>query len=201
MHKIIEQKNEVPIPHELVIEPWNAWWTQKIITNPPTPKYSPPQASPLLPNHLTDILYSFCYSMRLYNGDVSFDFEGAADVILSISTVLTSTIQFSSVKNALKECIEKSKRPDIFVEYQWQVEVVHDVELCLQTRNHVFRALSETMIIIQESKLKKPNLKLQFFFAWAQSLTVELLFNLRKAVHEYYTSLTALLIHIHERNE
>jgi hypothetical protein len=134
--------------------------------------------------------------MRLYNGDVSFDFEGAADVMLSISTVLTSTTQFSSVKSALKECIEKSKRPDIFVEYQWQVEVVRDVELCLQTRNHVFRALSEAMKIAEEAKLKKPNLKLQFFFAWSQNVTVEFLFNLRKAVHEYYTSLTALLVHI-----
>jgi hypothetical protein len=134
--------------------------------------------------------------MRLYNGDVSFDFEGAADVILTISTVLTTTIEYSSVRNALRECIAMSKNADIFVEYQWQVEVIHDVELCLQTKGHIFRALSEAMAITKAAKRKKATLKLQFFFAWSQTITDETLRGLRTAVHDYYTSLTALLVHV-----
>jgi hypothetical protein len=116
--------------------------------------------------------------------------------MLSISTVLTTTAEVDSVRAALRNCIENSKRPDIFVEYQWQVEVVHDVELCLQTRGHVYRALSEAIALTREAKQKKANLKLQFFFAWAATLTAEVLKRLREAVHDRYTSLTALLVSV-----
>jgi hypothetical protein len=135
--------------------------------------------------------------MRLYNGDISFDFQGAVDVMLSISAVLTTTTEFQSVRLALRQCIERSKSPGIFVEYQWQVEVVRDVEMCLRTQGHVFRALSEAIAMTKEAKRKKPNLKLRFFFAWAQTLTLDILRVLRESVHDYYTSLTALLVHVH----
>jgi hypothetical protein len=183
-------------PAGLAIEPWDAWWISHVVSNPPSPHDPPPSASPLLPNHLVDILYSYCYTMRLYNGDVSACFSEACDVMLSISTVLTTTAKVESIRAAFRNCIENSKRPDIFVEYQWQVEVVHDVELCLQTRAHVCRALSEAIAITREAKQKKANLKLQFFFAWAPALTTDVLRKLRDAVHDHYTSLTALLVSV-----
>lgn len=180
------------------VEPWEAWWMKKVIVNFPEPATKPPsQFSNCLIYHLTDILYSYCYTMRLYNGDVTFDFEGACNVMVSISSVLGLNVgEISSVRSALNQCINNAKDPEIFVEFQWMVEVVYDVELCLQSKSHVYRALSEAHSIAKESKFKKVFKKLEFFFAWSQILTVKMLEKLSEEVHDYYTSLQALLFDI-----
>lgn len=182
------------------VEPWKAWWEKKVIANFPEPTTKPPgQFSSSLIYHLTDILYSYCYTMRLYNGDVSFDFEGACDVMVSISSVLGLNVgEIQSVRSALNQCVNNAKDPEIFVEFQWMVEVVSDVELCLQSKSHVYRVLSEAHSIAKEAKYKKVYKKLEFFFAWSQTLTVKTLEKLSEEVHDYYTSLQALLFDIRE---
>lgn len=47
--------------------------------------------SPLLQLHLLDLLYSYCYVLRLYNGDYTSDPAGAADMLFSLSAVLEAT--------------------------------------------------------------------------------------------------------------
>lgn len=182
------------------VEPWEAWWEKKVIANFPKPITTPPrQFSASLIFHLVDILYSYCYTMRLYNGDVSFDFEGACNVLVSISSVLELNAgELPSVKYALNQCVNNTKDPEIFVEFQWMVEVVRDVEMCLQSNAHVYRALSEAHSIAKEAKYKKVFKKLEFFFAWSQTLTIKMLEKLKDEVHDYYTSLQALLFDIRE---
>ena len=184
MQRILSEDSSVP---DCEVEPWQAWWEAKVIGEAPMPTMeAPPKVSPLLKFHLANIAYSYCYVMRLYNGDASIDNDGACEAMLAISSVLSTKETFESTRSALKSCIERTRRSDLFVEYQWQVEVVHDVELCLQTRNHVYRMLSEAIAICHVPKLT-------FFFAWSQTLTAEDLTELRRSVHDYYTSLTALL--------
>lgn len=177
------------------IEPWKAWWEKAVIINAPVPTDPPPNGSPLLRYHLVDILYSYCYVIRLYNGDISWDFDGASEAFTFISTVLDTKDHVISVKNGIEQCIIKTRRPDLFIEFQWQVEVVHDVELCLQTHSHVFRALSEIQAALANSKQKYKSaiMKAKFVAAWTQSLTQKDLEKLSKEVHEYYTSLQSLL--------
>lgn len=198
--------NALPPPDSLMpnatqpIEPWDAWWEKKIIVNFPKPLNPPPkQASKNLIFHLVDILYSYCYTMRLYNGDVTFDFEGACNVMITISSVLAvNTGNIPSVRSSLNQCVNNAKDPEIFVEFQWMIEVVHDVELCLQSISHVFRALSEAHAMAKEAKYKKVYKKLEFFFAWSQTLNKPILDRLSEEVHDYYTSLYALLFDIRE---
>lgn len=182
------------------VEPWKAWWEKKVIANFPEPTTKPPsQFSPNLVYHLADILYSYCYTMRLYNGDVSFDFDGACNVMVSISSVLGLNVgEIPSVRYALNQCVNNAKDPEIFVEFQWMIEVVSDVELCLQSKSHVYRALSEAHSIAKEAKYKRVFKKLEFFFAWSQTLTVKTLEKLSDEVHDYYTSLQALLFDVRE---
>lgn len=195
------ENNEGEIINTEDVEPWTAWWEKSIICNAPKPEFpAPPSSSPLLPYHLVNILYGYCYTMRLYNGDVSFDFEGACDVLVQISTVLSSKEVLNSVKNALSRCIEQSRQVDLFVEYQWQVEVVKDVELCLTTKSHLDRALSEMIVITKEAKDKFAMKKLQFFFAWSQTLTKTLIEKLQEEVHQYYTSLNSLLFDVYTKS-
>lgn len=182
------------------VEPWKAWWEDKLIKNPPQPIFPPPEnVSPLLPYHLVDILYSYCYVLRLYNGDTSFDINGVIEAMLTISDVIEGTPNLDSVKKSLSSCIENTRKSELFVEYQWQVEVVHDVELVLQSKEHISKALYEMFMLFSSSKHKKATKKLQFFFAWAPSINKKVLENLAEEVHEYYTSLTAYLVDVHAK--
>lgn len=191
MRQILERVDDEKLHPQTEVEPWKAWWDARVVGDAPTPVNDPPpKFSPLLKYHLINVMYGYCYIMRLYNGDVSFDVEGACDAMITISSVLTTKQVFTSVREALKSCIESSMHSDLFIEYQWQVEVVHDVELCLQTRNHVYKVLSESLGICRGAT---PEPKLSFFYAWSQTITPETLTELRSSVHEYYTSLSSLL--------
>lgn len=195
MQKILQnQTSTSQIPVGVEVEPWEAWWMKSIVVNAPHPNSPiPPKASPLLKYHLIDILYSYCYTMRLYNGDVSFDFEGASDVMISISSILESTIVIQSVKQAFSQCIERCKNASIYVEDQWLIEIVNDVEKCLQTQCHVYRALSESLHIITNDHANAQK-KIGFFFAWSQILNNKLLSEIAEDVHDYYASMIALFI-------
>ncbi|KAM3321507.1 zinc finger HIT domain-containing protein 2 [Capsicum chacoense] len=67
--------------------------------------------SPLLAVHLVDIIYSYCFTLRLYNGDWQSDPIGSATVLLSISSVLGQGGQPQTVLEALSHCMEQTCSP------------------------------------------------------------------------------------------
>ncbi|KAL6642814.1 hypothetical protein ACP70R_020995 [Stipagrostis hirtigluma subsp. patula] len=66
------------------------------------------EPSPLLAVHLVDILYSYCFTLRLYNGDWHSDPFGASTVALSISKVMGEDAKPETVPEALTACIEET---------------------------------------------------------------------------------------------
>ncbi|XP_059662173.1 uncharacterized protein LOC132308171 isoform X2 [Cornus florida] len=79
---------------------------------PPVSKLSSTEPSPLLAIHLVDMIYSYCFTLRLYNGDWLSDAIGSAMVILSISTVLGLGGQPETVMEAMSYCLEQTCSPD-----------------------------------------------------------------------------------------
>ena len=67
--------------------------------------------SPLLGLHLIDILYSYCFTARFYNGDWSYDAFDAAKVCLSLSHVLGLSASPETVSEALSGCVETTCSP------------------------------------------------------------------------------------------
>lgn len=67
--------------------------------------------SPLLAVHLVDIVYSYCFTLRVYNGDWQSDAIGSAMVVLSISSVLGQGGQPETVREALSYCLEQTCSP------------------------------------------------------------------------------------------
>ncbi|KAL3817881.1 hypothetical protein ACJIZ3_003786 [Penstemon smallii] len=55
---------------------------------PSITKLTTSKPSPLLPVHLIDIIYSYCFTLRLYNGDWRSDPLESAMVVLNVSSVL-----------------------------------------------------------------------------------------------------------------
>ncbi|XP_038891530.1 zinc finger HIT domain-containing protein 2 [Benincasa hispida] len=78
---------------------------------PPLSKLSSAEPSPLLAIHLVDIIYSYCFTLRLYNGDWQSDAIGSALVVLSVSSVLGQTGQPETVLEALSSCLEQTCSP------------------------------------------------------------------------------------------
>ncbi|XP_011628335.1 zinc finger HIT domain-containing protein 2 isoform X1 [Amborella trichopoda] len=69
------------------------------------------EPSPLLAVHLVDVIYSYCFTLRLYNGDWQSDPLGASMVLLSISSVLGEGHRPETVSEALALCLEKTCSP------------------------------------------------------------------------------------------
>lgn len=78
---------------------------------PPVSKLSSVEPSPLLAVHLVDILYSYCFTLRVYNGDWQSDAIGSALVVLSMSSVMGQGGQPGSVLEALSYCLEQICSP------------------------------------------------------------------------------------------
>ncbi|KAF5478019.1 hypothetical protein F2P56_004613 [Juglans regia] len=77
----------------------------------PISKLSSTEPSPLLAVHLVDILYSYCFALRLYNGEWQSDTIGSAMVVLSVSSVLGEGRQPETVLEALSHCLEQICSP------------------------------------------------------------------------------------------
>ncbi|CAI8605452.1 unnamed protein product [Vicia faba] len=78
---------------------------------PPLSRLSSKEPSPLLTVHLVDILYSYCFTLRLYNGDWKSDPMGSVMVVLSVSSVLGQGGQPETVLEALTHCLEQVCSP------------------------------------------------------------------------------------------
>ncbi|KAK7308678.1 hypothetical protein VNO77_42298 [Canavalia gladiata] len=78
---------------------------------PPLSRLSSKEPSPLLTVHLVDILYSYCFTLRLYNGDWRSDALGSVMVVLSVSSVLGQGMQPETVLEALCHCLEQVCSP------------------------------------------------------------------------------------------
>ncbi|XVF53139.1 hypothetical protein PTKIN_Ptkin05aG0076200 [Pterospermum kingtungense] len=69
------------------------------------------EPSPLLTVHLVDIIYSYCFTLRVYNGDWQSDAMGSAMVVMSISYVLGQSGQPETLQETLSYCLEQTCSP------------------------------------------------------------------------------------------
>ncbi|KAL1204034.1 hypothetical protein V5N11_011876 [Cardamine amara subsp. amara] len=71
-------------------------------------KLSSTNPSPLLPLHLIDIVYSSCFTLRIYNGEWQSDSLGSATMVLTVSSVLGHNAQPETIKEVLSFCLEQT---------------------------------------------------------------------------------------------
>lgn len=74
---------------------------------PPLISLSTNKPSPLLIVHLVDILYGYCFTLRLYNGEWTSDPFGAAVSLLGISMVLGHGATPENADTALFGCLQR----------------------------------------------------------------------------------------------
>lgn len=69
------------------------------------------EPSPLLAVHLVEVIYSYCFTLRFFNGDWKSDPLDAAMVCLSLSSVLGQQALPETVSGALSKCLETACSP------------------------------------------------------------------------------------------
>ncbi|KAM7525927.1 hypothetical protein LguiA_015829 [Lonicera macranthoides] len=162
---------------------------------PPTSKLSSTEPSPLLAVHLVDVIYSYCFTVRVYNGDWQSDAIGSATVLLTISSVLGQGGQPETVPEALAHCLEQTCSPDFrhMGGAQFRLGLMDDVVsllglggsalICLlcelqrliqaaerELKREKPRKLKRTEI---KSKLKSAERKVYFMMCWVHEQPVE----------------------------
>ncbi|XP_051193169.1 uncharacterized protein [Lolium perenne] len=118
------------------------------------------EPSPLLTVHLVDILYSYCFTLRLYNGDWHSDPFGASTVALSMSKVMGEDAKPETVSESLTTCIEETCSP-VYRHtggFRFAIGLVNDIITILSLgSNALVCALCDFRRLIQagESMLKE----------------------------------------------
>ncbi|KAI3993668.1 hypothetical protein MKX01_002681, partial [Papaver californicum] len=154
---------------------------------PPINKLSSTNPSPLLSVHLIDIIYSYCFTLRLYNGDWKSDALDSAMVVLSLSSVLGEGALPESVTEALAHSLKQTCSPSYRHAggLQFGLGLFNDVVALLHLgRNALVCALCDLQRLIQagghklrsensrklksemKSKLKLVDRKIYFMMCW-----------------------------------
>lgn len=146
--------------------------------------------SPLLAMHIVDIIYSYCFITKRYNGDPDADLPGVLGDLMSLSSILpppstTTTPTASSgqtVGEVVLSCLEKACRPPISSNSEsrrFLIEVLKDVVTVLQHGRSVIVTLlndlkrivhdagSEVVDKTERKKVGAVEKKVAFFMAWA----------------------------------
>eukprot|EP01117_Protostelium_nocturnum_P018431 TRINITY_DN7707_c0_g1_i1.p1 TRINITY_DN7707_c0_g1~~TRINITY_DN7707_c0_g1_i1.p1 ORF type:complete len:427 (+),score=177.26 TRINITY_DN7707_c0_g1_i1:219-1499(+) len=170
------------------ISPWLPWWNGSTQGQSPSISSPPPSSSvgdntskppkinkniPLLSSlskvkpskllgfNLIDILYSYAYTMRIFNGDLS-DLEGkeAASSVLELSSVLSQNRIYQTSVEVLQFVVEGSLEfSSVSNSAGFSVDVLHDVSLILSKSDFILSALSDLIALFErtEKELKSEN--------------------------------------------
>lgn len=193
--------------HQLV-EQWIPWWEQKVTTDrPQAPKNLPALTtisitppSPLLPNLIIDLLYSYAYVQRLMNGDVGDDIMEGVGIIMELSSVLRSNAIYQSGREAIYRCIETANQPTLFNSVAFSIKIIDDVAHLLIGSNPIDAMFELNQIFIvalenashekghQEKKKKILNCQRRvfYFLLWSQHISSDQLDAMRSEMESVY---------------
>lgn len=172
------------------------------------------EPSPLLAVHLVDVLYSYCFTLRLYNGDWHADPFGASTVALSTSKVMGEDAKPETVSEALTTCIEETCSPAYRHTggFRFAIGLVDDITTILSLGHNVlvcalcdFRRLMQagerilkaekvgkTESARSSQKLRGAARKLHFMTCWVHEQPNEAWASLRRLVEVQKASLEEL---------
>uniref|UniRef100_A0A7S1GBQ7 HIT-type domain-containing protein n=1 Tax=Bicosoecida sp. CB-2014 TaxID=1486930 RepID=A0A7S1GBQ7_9STRA len=144
--------------------------------------------SPTLPCHCASILYAYAYTMRLHCGDWRADPVGAAAALATVSAVVGDPASPAgrpeTVQLAMRDALERSRRPLVTTSATFSVAVLADVvqllssshmvaDACFDAREmlraaaSVAKAAPKARSSSSRKHLVAAERKLSFFVSWA----------------------------------
>lgn len=192
----------------------------EIPTGPETPlpllcELTSRDPSPLLPVHLLDVLYSYCFTLRLYNGDWRCDPLGAAMVALSVSAILEEGRQPATVAEALGHSLGRTCSPEykhagglrlgqillddtiglLFLGRDALVCLLFDLQRLILAGETILRSekMRREKKVEARSKLRRAEKKVYFLMCWANEQPGEAWSSLASLVQVEKASMAAIV--------
>jgi len=110
--------------------------------------------SPTLRFALVDLLFSFAFTARAFNGDFEEDPMEPVQTILVLSAVLSRNAVYHSTTESISNSLENSLQPSIFNSRRFSIEILKDVATILSSSKFVMIALNQLHQVFELS-LKK----------------------------------------------
>jgi len=182
--------------------------TIPLILSPIPPLNTLTKATPssLLRFNLINILYSYAFAFKLFNGDTTDSNVELLSIILDISTVLSTNNVFQSLQSAIEKSIEFSLKPSILNNKVFSISIIQDISILLSSRRGILMALSELHTLFQKAssqlekkkdrqydsqeKLLKPATKKIFFYiCWINELPTDYFMSIKEQLNSYYDNI------------
>jgi len=166
-----------------LISVWEPWWTkepkknlvQDMNSDSTTDEYETPvikrdipplttliskAPSPFLVNNLVDILYSYAYTLRVFNGEWQCSHIEALSLLYQLSSVLSNNTVYETLSIALQNVLENSLKPFVVGNNtrQFSVTIIEDVYKICKSKDYVLATLSDLDQIFL-GPMKKDNSK------------------------------------------
>lgn len=169
---------------------------------PPLSTLLSKEPSPLLAFNLLDILFSYAYVMRYFNGEPDSEASDASSFLVEISAVLQSNAVHQSPDAAFDACLANILKPSVSGSSDFGLAVVDDVRQIVAQKHFTLMALSDLHALLGRAaadqiaaatkevkrlraKLAALQKKVYFFVAWANAQD-EPLFRATAALVEAY---------------
>lgn len=143
------------------------------------------QPSPLLQFNLLEILYSYIYTIRIFNGDLISDSLESFHTFMELSLVLSQNLVYQEPTSALHACIERSLQPSAFDSIEFSISVLNDMNYILSSIQYILMALADILHLIKsclhqvnsfsldqtnlkdlKKKLHSSQKKIEFYLSW-----------------------------------
>eukprot|EP01105_Mastigella_eilhardi_P000638 TRINITY_DN10753_c0_g1_i1.p1 TRINITY_DN10753_c0_g1~~TRINITY_DN10753_c0_g1_i1.p1 ORF type:complete len:368 (+),score=114.42 TRINITY_DN10753_c0_g1_i1:2-1105(+) len=156
----------------LEVEPWRPWWCSALVQPlnadgtpqeeenvPPLPLDIPAfrtlfpgtkEPSPLLPNSLLQILYTYVYTIQLYNGEFAGDPEDALDVALSLCPVMCGNATYERPDEALLVPFAASNELPDANSQEYSVACFGELGKLLLRKRYVAAALADLLALTSQ---------------------------------------------------
>eukprot|EP00743_Colponemidia_sp_Colp-15_P005461 GILK01005871.1.p1 GENE.GILK01005871.1~~GILK01005871.1.p1 ORF type:complete len:377 (-),score=46.30 GILK01005871.1:295-1425(-) len=184
---------------------WEPWWINsepqqaiiEAVDEAPVFGSLPPVStltsnpSPLLRFNIVDLIYSYCFLQRRFNGDWSTDGLDAVTMLLQLSEVCNGR-NFTAVGEPIHSIIARAVQTSFLgcVPLPIAIHTLSDVQQIFSRKNNVLRGLSELHGLLNEclgkgnksSQLKRLSKKMYFYLVWANEQPAVLWMSLREQV-------------------
>jgi len=128
---------------------------------PPLSSLLKKEPSPFLTFNLVDILFSYAYIMRYFNGDPGSEAGDAISFLVEISAVFQSNAVHNSLDSALDSCFANILKPSVSGAPDFGWAVLEDVKLLVGQKSFTLMGLSDlhglvSQAINDDAKSQKP---------------------------------------------
>lgn len=102
---------------------------------------------------LVDMIYAYCYTERITNGEALSMIDESKKIILILSGTLGNKEFYKNIEHSISKSLENSRNHEIFDSIEFSLSIINDVILILTSKDFTIKSLSNLELIFNKDKL------------------------------------------------